>query len=261
MSKLTNFLKMEIDYFDAQKQICEKSLRGLDPGHLNISTVKGTDYYFDPENGRKSIGTALNATVRQRISHHFFASYAAVMQNNIKACNDCIRKVKEYDPYSLIASFSKAYVNVPDEALKALGFIPDSYISSQKESSRYHNDSLRHKTASGILVRSKSEVLIANTYNSFNVLFEYEKPLILNDGTELLPDFTLLSKDHSRVIYHEHIGMLSDTSYRQNFHQKLDSYIDGGLIPFHDVFFTFEDQNGNIDFEAIYKIIKLILSY
>ena len=258
MSKLTDFINMEIAIFKRQKDTCELMLRNGNPGKLNISTINGNDYYYANDKERRFLGRIDSPEVKERIQHHFFNEYLSVILNNINACEKCVSNLKEYDPYAVINSFSKAYKNVPDDLIGKLGFVPNSTITGSPYAGQYREDGLRHKTASGIMVRSKSEVLIANTYTNFNVTFAYEQPLILPDGTELLPDFTLLATDHSRRIFHEHAGMMSVPEYRQNFHRKLDKYIDNGLIPFHDVFFTFEDMNGNIDFEAIYQIIQII---
>ena len=261
MSKLSEFLKMESDFFKHKKSVCDRLLQTLEPGRLNVSTINNHDYYYtNDDHERHYLGTHDSDNVQGRIKYHFLDRYSRILDNNIDACNTCLHKLKEYDPYAVADSFTKAYRQVPDDLMSTLGFIPRSVLSDE-QSPVYRASGLKHKTASGIMVRSKSEVLIANTYTGFDVPFEYEKLLVLPNGTEILPDFTLISKDRSKLIYHEHIGMLSDPGYREHFHKKLDLYIDSGLIPFYDVFFTFEDENGNINFEIIYKIIKNILGY
>jgi hypothetical protein len=48
-----------------------------------------------------------------------------------------------------------------------------------------------HKALSGDMLRSKSEVIIANLLHEREVPFRYELPLFAGDGTLRLPDFTL----------------------------------------------------------------------
>src|SRR5690606_5721487 len=56
---------------------------------------------------------------------------------------------------------------------------------------RYLEDRLIHRTANGTLVRSKSEVIIADALAGAGVDFEYELPFSGHDGTIRLPDFTI----------------------------------------------------------------------
>jgi hypothetical protein len=75
-----------------------------------------------------------------------------------------------------------------------------------------------HKTVSGILVRSKSEVIIANLLTKHNVNFEYEQLLTANNKT-YSPDFTITTPDN-KVWYWEHLGMLHKEDYRKEWAKK-----------------------------------------
>ena len=75
-----------------------------------------------------------------------------------------------------------------------------------------------HKTVSGILVRSKSEVIIANLLTKHQVNFEYEQLLTAN-GKRYSPDFTITDADNN-VWYWEHLGMLHKEDYRQEWAKK-----------------------------------------
>lgn len=69
-----------------------------------------------------------------------------------------------------------------------------------------------HETVSGIMVRSKSEVIIANLLAENGVNFEYELPLRA-EGQTYAPDFTIVAAD-GKVFYWEHLGMLDLDDYR-----------------------------------------------
>jgi len=49
-----------------------------------------------------------------------------------------------------------------------------------------------HRTLADMMVRSKSEVIIANMLFDREMSFEYEKPLYAPDGSFYLPDFTIV---------------------------------------------------------------------
>jgi ATP-dependent DNA helicase RecQ len=89
----------------------------------------------------------------------------------------------------------------------------------------------RHKTLSGDLVRSKSEVIIANILYENDIPFEYEKTLWGPDGTPRSPDFTI--NLGGETYYWEHLGMLSIPSYRRDWEAKkawYDRYYPGQII-------------------------------
>ena len=75
-----------------------------------------------------------------------------------------------------------------------------------------------HKALTKDMVRSKSEVIIANMLHERGIGFEYEKPLIASDGTMYLPDFTL--KMFGDEYFWEHVGRLDLPEYAAHWHEK-----------------------------------------
>jgi hypothetical protein len=68
------------------------------------------------------------------------------------------------------------------------------------------------------MVRSKSEVIIANMLFERDIPFQYEVPLYAPDGTFYLPDFTINWR--GEAWYWEHLGMLHDERYRNHWETK-----------------------------------------
>jgi hypothetical protein len=75
-----------------------------------------------------------------------------------------------------------------------------------------------HSTLTSYMVRSKSEVIIANMLFERDVPFTYETPLYAPDGTFVLPDFTVAVQGSLK--FWEHVGMLDDTKYRRRWETK-----------------------------------------
>ena len=48
-----------------------------------------------------------------------------------------------------------------------------------------------------------------------------------------------------------------DESYQRRYARKVARYIMGGLMPGRDVFFTYDDKDGNLDTRLIDEIIEL----
>lgn len=75
-----------------------------------------------------------------------------------------------------------------------------------------------HEAITGDMVRSKSEVIVANLLHERGIPFMYEKPLVAKDGTMYLPDFTVTFRGEE--YYWEHVGMLSDQAYAKGWEEK-----------------------------------------
>ena len=103
----------------------------------------------------------------------------------------------------------------------------------QSQQSVFLEEGLIHRTSSNQMVRSKSELLIAEALLDAGVKFEYEGPLTLA-GVTRYPDFTIDDDISGRRVYWEHLGMLDQESYRNSWERKLKWYRENG-IDFHDV--------------------------
>jgi hypothetical protein len=83
---------------------------------------------------------------------------------------------------------------------------------------------LIHRTARGELVRSISEVVVADALNAEGIDYQYEKALRGTDGVERYPDFTAEDPATGVTVYWEHLGMLSDPTYAARWEKKLKWY-------------------------------------
>lgn len=79
-----------------------------------------------------------------------------------------------------------------------------------------------HRTLADYMVRSKSEVIIANMLFEREIPFKYEVPLYAPDGTFYLPDFTVTWRGEDW--YWEHFGLMDDEAYRSHNETKMRWY-------------------------------------
>lgn len=118
------------------------------------------------------------------------------------------------------------------------------------------------RTMSGILVRSKSEVILADTLTALDIPFLYEAEVRLTDeeGKEVVlhPDFTILCPDGS-VIYWEHLGLLQDRDYAQSFVKKLHVFHRNGFTIGQNLIVTADDCSGHIDSLQILELAKRVI--
>ena len=106
---------------------------------------------------------------------------------------------------------------------------------------------LIHRTEKGHLVRSKSELVIANMLFQLDIPYEYER---VCDGTNapgrLRPDFSFVTADGDLVIW-EHLGMLSRPDYRRGWEWKREWYTKNGFAEGKTLFTSTEDNENGLD--------------
>jgi len=116
-------------------------------------------------------------------------------------------------------------------------------------------ESKKHTTFDGLLVRSKSEALIAGALETHHIPFRYEARMVI-DGKEFYPDFTILRPTDGETIYWEHFGMMNDEDYACSTKRKNSIYIENGLLPWNNYIVTFDSTDGSIDAFTIHNIIN-----
>jgi hypothetical protein len=123
---------------------------------------------------------------------------------------------------------------------------------------RYLEDRLIHRTADGTLVRSKSEVIIADALHAAGVQFSYETPFTGHDGTIRLPDFTIEDADTGEAYIWEHLGMLSNPDYARAWERKRAWYATSGVKETGGdvtLIVTSDDERGGIDSGEVHKTV------
>lgn len=121
---------------------------------------------------------------------------------------------------------------------------------------KYYEQNLIHKTRRGELVRSKSEVIIANELDHAGIPYEYEKELVLENDGMRIPDFTIEDAETGKCFYWEHCGMLGDAEYARRWEEKKKLYVQHGIVEDVNLIVSKDDLNGGIDSAAISVLIK-----
>ncbi len=105
--------------------------------------------------------------------------------------------------------------------------LPEELLSMNS----WYEEGKVHNTLANYMVRSKSEVIIANMLFDRNIPFKYEVPLYAPDGTFYLPDFTVTW--NGEQWYWEHLGLLEQDKYRNHWETKkrwYEEFFPGRLI-------------------------------
>lgn len=157
-------------------------------------------YFVLPESTLKSQAMELVYTALTRASKHC----TVYVQGSVQTLINAMRP--EQSALKLINSSLFVFQPVPEQLLKR-----EEWYKAGKV----------HSTLTTDMVRSKSEVIIANLLHSKGIDFTYEQTLLAEDGSMMLPDFTI--KARGETFIWEHWGMLSD-KYKKRMEEKKTWY-------------------------------------
>ena len=121
---------------------------------------------------------------------------------------------------------------------------------------KFYEDRLIHRTARGELVRSKSEVIIANALYYHKLDYVYEPELVL-EGKIYRPDFKIEDADTGDVWYWEHCGMMENAKYKERWENKKAFYKKNGIEEGKNLIVTY-DEKGALDSHKLNEIIEEI---
>lgn len=129
------------------------------------------------------------------------------------------------------------------------------WSQSNFEQNPKYPEQLIHKTISGNMVRSKSEVLIDMMLHMNRIPFRYECALHL-DNNIIYPDFTIRHPHTGNLFYWEHFGLMDDPLYCKNACSKLALYSSAGIIPSINLITTYETHDHPLTSETIERNIQ-----
>jgi len=115
----------------------------------------------------------------------------------------------------------------------------------------WYEESKIHKTKRGDMVRSKSEVIIANELENAGLDWYYENDnqFIEIEGKKLLPDFVI--NHNGKTYYWEHLGLLNKPRYKKAWEEKEKHYLSNKNI----ILKTTKEPNGAINSDDVLRII------
>lgn len=165
------------------------------------------------------------------------------------------------EPYHLIgyssdehSDIARRFTDLFRDVYKEEDNGPDLRPKIDEVDGKFYEDKLVHKTSRGELVRSKSEVIIADLLDAHGIDYEYEPELKL-EGKIKRPDFKIEDYDTGVVWYWEHCGMMDDPQYARRWEEKKACYKKNGIEEGKNLIVTYDDH-GSIDSTKINQIIE-----
>lgn len=120
-------------------------------------------------------------------------------------------------------------------------------------------DTPEHFTARGEQVRSKSEVIIADTLTRHKIPYRYEFPLKLKNGDIYHPDFLCLNLRTRKEYIWEHFGMMDNPDYAELTAKKFKVFSENKILPGKNFLFSMETAKNPLSSRQVENLINEFL--
>lgn len=271
-SNMRNFMEIvrkEILQLENALKRIDVFLSNAPEGCLKWQNRRGKTYYYHQfmdgaKWKRKYIKKGEDSLIKALAQKHYYSVIRPILVKHLK-------ELKRLGTKCPLDEVEEVYDNLSDERKKLV--IP-VYIGAKEkvrqwqtesyEKNMMYSENLRYETEQGDVVRSKSEVIIANILyqNRKDIIYKYERPLeVLENGRmkTIYPDFTILNIHTGKVTYWEHAGRMDDFYYADEFVRKMNTYIANELLPGRDVVVTYESQNHALDIKGVKQLVKQVV--
>ena len=210
------------------------------------------------EQKRTYIRKAKTVGLKRAFQIEYLFKSLKVLKNNYNALNTF---TNQYDCNKLI----NAYAKMPQSKKQFVTpFIYDDKSFVEKwEGQTYERMAVSTDTFITLkkeAVRSKSEHIIANLLYQKNVPYHYEFPLKLKNGIVLHPDFYCLNRRTRQTFYWEHLGMMTNRDYADDFVQRLSQYSQNNIFPGKNLLITAESDSHPLNTRDVERLINAFLT-
>ncbi len=258
--KLRELLENEEEKLQKIRDKIAKNLDDTPKGSLRLGKSQGcVQYYYCDEENRIYIPKTEMDTVRKLAQKTYDEK---VLKCVDKRLNQFKRILKDYEDDEI----EKLYLREHPERRKLV--IPiestrqqklEKWMSEPYTGLGFQEDSSVILSNNGLRVRSKSEKIMADYFDSKGIQYKYECPLELSSYGIIYPDFTFLSPHTGEIIYWEHEGMMDKPEYARTAVKKIELYEKSGIYPGENLILTFETSVSAINMNLIKELTEKYL--
>ncbi len=248
--------------------IAQKQLGALPEAKLRISHNRGTSQFYEITDKKDTIGKYIKKKEMKRIEdlaqRGYTEKFLKAATEEAEIIEDMIAKMKSisdsmsedyrklaYHSDQLYSKMSKERQNLVTPILITDEEYAIIWEKTKSNYNEYRAEEKIYPTKRGDMVRSKSEVMIANMYYELGIPYRYEAELKLKSGRTVYPDFTLLDTNARKEIYHEHMGLLDDDEYRSHNLRKIEEYRKNGIFMGKNLIITHESAGSPLNIRNV----------
>lgn len=247
---LSYFISRHLEEVKQKRQWIETELAKLPPGKLLIAKDRRWEKWYCSYAGKKAyIPKEKHKLAAQLARKRYLEAQLADCTLEVSTCNAYLQRHKKEPRSKQFLSKENPYHSFIFSA-ESEAKIQD-WLNSEYRSNPEHPEHLIHKSITGNLLRSKSEVLIDEMLFQYQIPYHYEEAFVFPDGTVYYPDFKIYSPKLGRFLLWEHLGKMDDAAYCRKAQKKLMKYTDNGIIPQRNLIITTETKDMPLDYQLV----------
>lgn len=253
-------LEIQLNKLKKTIQTIEESIKKAISGHIVLRKNRGITRIFKVQENKplEYLGKNKIDQVKALSQKRYEETLLEALKEEYNITEKALFKLKNSKKHEALTNFSKELK--PFITLNPItneGYIQDWSKSQDLKLPENYTYRAPYQTLKGDIVRSKSEILIADRLFAAKIPYHYEKRLELNEGaTSRLPDFTILHPYTLETYYWEHLGLMHDEEYRQKAKDKIELYALNGIIQGKNLIITFETGTSQLNTWYVDKIIE-----
>lgn len=266
-------LSKRILYLEGIVSKKQSALKNSPEGSLRISHSNGVVQYYKRTAPKDTIGKYIHSKdtilAKELAQKEYDKKVLTATQKEIRLLTSTLKSYKRIflrkqfaeTVYEKFNSFWRALitpVRLPDD------LYAKKWQAAPGKTKAFTPDTPEYLTARGERVRSKSEIIIADTLFRLKIPYRYECSLTLKnaDGAKITlhPDFTCLDLQTRREFYWEHFGMMDNPEYSEKAVNRLRLYERNNIFPGKNLIITTETAKQPINTRQIERLVKAIFN-
>lgn len=238
----------------------EEALRNAPRGSLRIScSGKRVQYYrrLDPKDKNGVyLKKSEQDTIERLAQKHYDKLVLKAAKKELKALEQYGKNYPVKPVEEIIESIGKEWERLVHPIRMSDARYVEQWISVEYEKSSVKGLKSEFVTDRGEIVRSKSELIIANYLFHHGIPYRYEYPIHLNGLGWIHPDFVILNVRLRKEIIWEHHGRMDDEGYAKKAVYRFNCYQKNGYIPGDNLIYTLETSDTPIDMKILRDMVN-----
>lgn len=225
----------------------EEAVRTAPEGKIRIVKRDYSLQYYHRKEACERNGAYLKRAQDSLASALAQKDYDFTLINELKVEIHAIDKLLDnYRPEQIEKIYSSLHEN--RKPLVCPVILPDDdyvkrWMSVEYKGKSFNDNTTEYYTAKKERVRSKSEIIIANTLNRLKIPYRYEYPIHIPGIGTVHSDFVCLNIHKRKEYIWEHFGMMADSDYAENAVNKIEKYTLAGYYPGDNLILSFESTS------------------
>lgn len=263
MQKVKKRLEEEVIILQKQLKEIEQRESIAPAGRLRISKSQGSVQYYlvnakNDANG-KYIPKEEKAYCRELAQKEYDRKAKNIIQKNLSQIQHFLQ---HFDDSKIDEAYHK-FIPERKELIVPVRLPDENYVCEWLKQEVINRNTYEYEgeyiTENGERVRSKSEMILADTLMMAGIPYIYEKPIVFANGINKFPDFTVLNVRERKEYYWEHLGKMDDPDYAEKNIRKISEYQKNGYIIGKNLLVSFETSTRPIQKNEIKQMIREFL--